>query len=199
MESLKKVKGWVFDLDGTLVDSRLDFDHLRQLMQIPHGSPILEYLAALDDHEERQRLMKIVDEYEWNGHLQATLIDQVDAFLSLLKARGLPMALLTRNSQRVASAGLDKFGLHYFDQVISRDHDLRPKPHPDGLLAICEQWQLAPEDIVYVGDYDFDMQAARNAGSIGLFFNPAKRPVPSEAHFAFAHYDELLKLFLATV
>lgn len=195
MERLKKVKGWVFDLDGTLLDSRLDFDYLRQLMQIPTGSPILEYLETLNDVSERERLMKIVDEYEWSGHLQATLIDKVDTFLSELHARGLPMALLTRNSQRVATAGLDKFGLHFFDQVISRDHELRPKPHPDGLLAISGQWRLAPEQIVYVGDYDFDMQAARNAGSIGLFFNPEQRAVPPEAHLTFAHYDELLRLF----
>lgn len=194
MERLKKVKGWVFDLDGTLVDSKLDFDELRSLLAMPPKLPILEYLETLEA-SERQRLMKIVDDYEWQGHERATLIDGVGEFLDFLHVREIPCALLTRNSERVAHATLKKFDLH-FDLVISRDHPFRPKPHPDGLLFISEKLSLGPSHLVYVGDFYFDMEAAKNAGSLGLYFNPESDQVPEIADLSFTSYSELIK-FLA--
>jgi len=42
------IRGIIFDLDGTLADSQLDFDAMRREMELPLGLPILEALTRLD-------------------------------------------------------------------------------------------------------------------------------------------------------
>ncbi|MCW9000582.1 MAG: HAD hydrolase-like protein, partial [Kangiellaceae bacterium] len=49
------------------------------------------------------------------------------------------------------------------DLIITRE-DCLPKPHPEGLLKVAEQWQITPKELAYVGDYKFDLMAAKNAG-----------------------------------
>lgn len=193
MDRLKKVKGWVFDLDGTLVDSKLDFAELRSLLGIVDGSPILEHVDTVDCMNERARLMSIVDDYEWQSHLKSELIAGADTFVSALKKSGLPLAILTRNSDRTAHSTLKRFEFGDFDPIISRDHHLPPKPDPQSLLYICSLWNLAPEEVVYVGDFDFDMLAAKNAGCLGLFYNPLRRTPPPEASLCFHSYEEVLE------
>ena len=51
---MAQVRGIIFDLDGTLVDSRLDFDAMRHEMGLPTGIPILEGLAAIPDGLDRE-------------------------------------------------------------------------------------------------------------------------------------------------
>lgn len=194
MDRLKKVKGWVFDLDGTLVDSKLDFEKLRSLLGIVDGSPILEYVQALDCLRERERLMRIVDDYEWQSHLHSELIEGADIFVGALKSAGLPLAILTRNSDRTAHSTLERFCFADFNPIISRDHHLPPKPDPQSLLHICKLWNLGPHEIVYVGDFDFDMVAAKNAGCLGLFYNPRRRSVPPEASLSFHSFKEVLEV-----
>ncbi len=194
MDRLKKVKGWVFDLDGTLVDSKLDFAKLRSLLDIQDGSPILEYVETKHCPNERERLMKIVDDYEWQSHLDSELITGADLFIAALKESGLPLAILTRNSDRTAHSTLSKFNFKDFNPIISRDHHLPPKPDPSALIHICELWNLDTSEVVYVGDFDFDMMTALSAGCLGLFYNPHSRPVPPEATLSFASYEEILSL-----
>jgi beta-phosphoglucomutase-like phosphatase (HAD superfamily) len=50
IESPAPLRGLIFDLDGTLVDSRLDFEAMRREMELPAGTPILEALEDLPAH-----------------------------------------------------------------------------------------------------------------------------------------------------
>lgn len=194
MDRLKKVKGWVFDLDGTLVDSKLDFEKLRSLLGIKDRSPILEYVETISCPNERERLMTIVDDYEWQSHLDSEIIAGTIGFIAKLKERGHPLAILTRNSDRTAHSTLKRFGFDQFDPIISRDHHLPPKPDPAALHHICELWKLESHEVVYVGDFDFDMVAAKNAGCLGLFFNPHSKTVPVTASLSFSDYAEISAL-----
>ena len=76
------IRGIVFDMDGTLVDSRLDFDAMRREMELPTGMPILEALTRLPPpHAARCRA--ILDRHEWAGHERATLLPGVTELLEL--------------------------------------------------------------------------------------------------------------------
>ena len=58
------------------------------------------------------------------------------------------------------------------DMLLARE-DCPPKPAPDGLLQIAAAWSLSPKRLVYVGDFLYDLQAARRANMISCFYDPA--------------------------
>ena len=83
--------------------------------------------------------------------------------LDWVAGRGLRRGLLTRNSRWVVDAVLGRCGLA-FDPALSRD-DAPYKPSPDGLRTICTAWAVEPGEVLMVGDYLYDVQAGRAAGT----------------------------------
>ena len=61
--------------------------------------------------------------------------------------------------------------------VVGRD-EAPPKPAPGGLLHLAAQWQVAPQALVMVGDYLFDLECAHAAGAHGLLVNLPENPWP---------------------
>ena len=57
-------RGIVFDVDGTLADSRLDFAGMRAETGCPEGTGLLEFLDGLDCAEERERAHAVIHKYE---------------------------------------------------------------------------------------------------------------------------------------
>lgn len=160
-------RGIIFDLDGTLVDSGLDFDLMRQEMGIPAGHTILEALESAPD-AEAERMWRIVAEHELRGVERATVLPGVREFLHQLAQRGIHRGVLTRNSRASAAATLARLELE-IETVVSRE-DGPVKPDPAGVLAICRRWQLDPHECVMVGDYRFDIEAGRQAGARTVLF-----------------------------
>ena len=64
---LQQIKAVVFDLDGTLVDSQLDFTELRRRLGWPEHTLILEHLATLSCAVERQQAAQIIVDFELEG------------------------------------------------------------------------------------------------------------------------------------
>lgn len=160
-------RGIIFDLDGTLVDSGLDFDQMRREMGIAGGQTILEALEAMEP-AEAERMWRIVAEHELRGVARATVLPGVREFLHELSQRGIRRGVLTRNSRASALATLSRLELEV-ETVIARE-DGPVKPDPAGVLSICRQWQLEPGHCVMVGDYRFDIEAGRLAGARTVLF-----------------------------
>jgi HAD superfamily hydrolase (TIGR01549 family) len=160
-------RGVIFDLDGTLIDSGLDFEQMREEMQLPRGMPILEAIASLPA-ERAQRSWQILDRHEVEGAQRATIMPGVAECLALLHQSGLRLAVLTRNSRRATRLSLARLGIE-FDTVMARD-DAPPKPDPLGILRICESWQVDPRQVAMVGDYRFDIEAGQRAGTRTVLF-----------------------------
>jgi phosphoglycolate phosphatase-like HAD superfamily hydrolase len=67
---------------------------------------------------------------------------------------------------------LDRLGLR-FDAVVTRE-DAPPKPAPEPVWLACRRMGLSPSDVLFVGDFEFDMLAGRRAGvRTVLLRNPA--------------------------
>lgn len=177
MEKLPVIQGIIFDLDGTLVDSRLDFASMREEIGMPAGQPILEHLEKLPPGPEKDRCWSIVCRHEHEGALRATLMPGVRDLLDQLERHGLPRGILTRNLGAPTQLTLERLQLRsYFSHVITRE-EAPPKPHPGGILKICQAWGVDPALVIFVGDYLFDIQAGKNAGSrTVLYLKDEKRP-----------------------
>jgi HAD superfamily hydrolase (TIGR01509 family) len=161
------IRGVIFDLDGTLVDSRLDFDRMRREMGLSGSLPLLEAIEQLPP-TDAQRCWTILAEHEQRGAQRATPMEGVPAFLQTLAGRGLNRAVFTRNSRAQTLATLARLALG-FDPVICRE-DGPVKPHPGAIWKICETWGLRPNECVMIGDYRFDIEAGRRAGTHTVLF-----------------------------
>ncbi len=168
------LRGVIFDLDGTLVDSRLDFEVIRRDMGLPSGVPILEAVEQTEAATERERLQAILHRHELAGAEQATLFDGVPEFLQWLEANSLRRAVLTRNSRTSTDIVLARLGLQ-FDRVLTRE-DAPPKPDPAGLLLISRAWNIPPAELLFCGDYHFDLEAGSRAGMVTALFAPDELP-----------------------
>ena len=155
------IRGLIFDLDGTLVDSGLDFEQMRCEMGLAPGSPLLESLASLSD-AEAERCHLILARHERAGAERAVLMPGVAEFLAQVVERGIRCAVFTRNGREVARQTLDRLGLR-FEIIVARE-DAPIKPNPTGILGICKSWGLQPTEVAMVGDYRFDIVAGQQAG-----------------------------------
>ena len=190
-----RFKGVFFDLDGTLVDSFLNFDSLRAELNFPKGAPILEEIEKIASLEEQEICHQVVHKHEWEGAEKSKLIPGVKETMEWLHSRKIPTGVLTRNSQVCAQHMLKKHKLS-FEYLLTRE-DCLPKPHPEGLLKLAGYYNLNPEDCLYVGDFKFDLETAKNAGMKSALFN--LRPnctYKDRANFVFSSYQDFIPSIL---
>ena len=154
-------RGVIFDLDGTLTEPLLDFEAIRRELGIPSGEPILEALEGFDS-AARQRAEVILRRHEMDAISAATLAEGCRDLLGFLHARQVPVAILTRNVRDAVDDFIRRFGFT-FAAVHTRE-DGPPKPSPHGARALCDALGLAPGEVCGVGDYKYDVIAARDAG-----------------------------------
>jgi HAD superfamily hydrolase (TIGR01509 family) len=170
------IRGLIFDLDGTLVDSGLDFLGMRREMGLCDGLGLLEAIEQLPAAEAR-RCWAILAEHEHRGARRAALFPGVRPFLRALVERRLACAVVTRNSRPATLSTLARLALE-FDPVVCRE-DAPVKPHPGSILKICETWGFRPNQCVMIGDYRFDIEAGHRAGTHTVLFCPSGQPTRS--------------------
>ena len=180
------IRGMIFDLDGTLVDSGLDFPLIRREMGLPVGMPILEGLAEIPPGERLQECLQILDRHEKEAAERATMMPGAAELLAMLTARDIPQAVLTRNSRLCTSRVLSRLGVS-IACVLTRE-DAPPKPDPAGLLKICSIWKAAVTEVIFMGDYLHDINCGRNAGMRTILFAPNGPP----------HYSRLADFCVST-
>jgi HAD superfamily hydrolase (TIGR01549 family) len=183
------IKGIIFDLDGTLVESHLDFAAIKSELGCPSEQDLLNFVEQLPAVQREKAEMFIV-EHELADAAEAQWIKGAEHFVEQARARNLPMAIVTRNCQQAAQRKLHNNALN-IELVLCRE-DAPAKPDPTALLQVAAHWQLPVESLIYVGDYLYDVQAARNAGMRSALFIGAELPAYADlADMTFACYSEL--------
>ena len=170
MQKLFSKQHWIFDMDGTLTIAVHDFQGIRKTLGLPAEEPILEVLAAMPEQESAP-LYAELDRIELELARQAKAADKAAALLNTLQQGGVKLGILTRNSVRNALETLAACELlHYFEDshIIGRE-TAKPKPEPEGIHKLLELWNAEAHDTVMVGDYLFDLQAGRAAGTTTLY------------------------------
>jgi len=190
----RTIKALIFDLDGTLVSSRLDFHQIREDIQCPSGDDVLAHINRLEP--SRQDWAKnIVHQHEMSDARAATLMPGVNALLALAEDNRLKTGIVTRNSAAATGLKLQASGL-MVDRVLTRE-DAPPKPDPTALLMLCEEWAISPETAIYIGDFRYDLEAANNAGMLACLYAPETVPDYAEmADLTIRHFNELHPLLV---
>ncbi|MFZ1341890.1 HAD family hydrolase [Thiothrix eikelboomii] len=165
---------WIFDMDGTLTLAQHDFQAMRMALGLPENQTILESLAALPSTQAAPLYARLqAMELEIAQTAQAAI--GAEPLLQALTAQGIQIGLLTRNSALNTQVTLQAAGLaQYFAaaDLISRDC-APPKPHPAGIQRLLAQWQAQPDEAVMVGDFVYDLQAGRAAGTATVYLDPS--------------------------
>lgn len=214
-DQMSKLKGIVFDLDGTLVDSLpVTFGAFNHGI-VSHGgkrhtpAEIMEYFgpgerqifAAILGDQHADTAYAACRRYLDENLSQVTLHDGVGDMLEGLKSAGVPLSIFTGRSWNTTEVILRHHRLlDRFVTVIANDHVRQPKPAPDGLRLALERMRLEPEEVALVGDMAADILAARSAGSWGvaaLWDAMADRRAleAHEPHFWAARPTEILDLW----
>ena len=176
-----------FDLDGTLIDSRLDLagavNYTRSSMglepldaeRIVHfiggGAASLVRRAIADaeiDFDEALHRMRAF----YYDHITdtTTLYNGVPAGLKQLADAGTKVALVTNKPAGESEKILRQLGIfEFFSDLIGGDSDFPLKPEPDGLLSLKNKYGFDDDDCWMIGDHHTDLEAGRRAGFRRIF------------------------------
>jgi len=190
-----RVSAVLFDLDGTLTRPYLDFDAIRREIGLPTEprTPLLEAMETMSP-ADRDRTEAILLRCEREAAEASQLWDDTHAVVSAIRAAGVPVAVMTRNSRLSVQTVIAKHNLR-FDAVYARD-DGPVKPAPAPVLNLCSQLKADPTRAWVVGDYLFDIQAGNAAGAVTVLML-GDAPVPAwadQARHVIRRLTELLEL-----
>ena len=159
---LTNIKGVIFDLDGTLVESSLNFTRMRDDIGCPQDQDILEFVAAITCSETKAQAEQRILNHELEDAENAKWLPIGKEMVEKVQQHKLPMAIVTRNCRQATKIKLQNNQVP-IELVLTRE-DAPPKPDPTALLHIATQWNLPPEHCLYVGDFIYDRMAAESAG-----------------------------------
>lgn len=184
----------IFDMDGTLILSSLDFVAIRAELGISSDLGLIEAIKQMPPPQQAQAEAKLL-EHELASANQATLMPGVIEVLDTCRAMGMKLALLTRNTRQAVKIVLERFDNLRFDLIRCREDGII-KPEPDGVFLACGILGVDPTRTICIGDFHFDIQAANaaDATSVLLTTNPDCQAYAHEADFVIDKLEEFLKL-----
>ncbi|EPY12107.1 HAD family hydrolase [Paenibacillus alvei] len=177
-----RLKGVVFDMDNTILSSKIDFQAMKnETYQFLVSKKILPGGYNLDYHttstiieeaiqtyrmteELRNEMWDIAKQHEVYGMQGAELEPGAVELLSELKGR-YHIAIVTNNSVEAAEIALRDNGIsEYFDFIIGRELMKALKPSPDGFLRVLDEFKHSANEWLSVGDSWIDGKASISAG-----------------------------------
>jgi HAD superfamily hydrolase (TIGR01509 family) len=188
------IKAVIFDLDGTITEPFLDFDAIRQEIGLtPDDATLLEAMEKMT-LPQRKRAMNIIERHEQRAVEESTLNDGAAELLDNLRAGGIKIGILTRNKRSNAIAIAQKHGLE-FDAIFDRE-DGPVKPDAFGVLWLCKRFGARPTEAMVVGDYLYDVQAAKAAGAAAVLLknHPKADEFEKHADFAIEKLEEIRQI-----
>eukprot|EP00808_Paulinella_micropora_P030445 g42069.t1 len=188
--------GVVFDMDGTLVKPSIDFKSMYARCGIPNATDILREIESLPP-EKRACAHKVILEEEEAGRHKMELVEGALEIGEWLKAHGVPMALLTRNSLQTALHFESTFWLPErlprFYPLLARDVTpaFPPKPDPAAVLHCADTWGIPASSVLMVGDSrPHDIVCGNRAGVATALVNTALEKIHGKEWRTFKLTDD---------
>ena len=202
-----KYKHFVFDVDGTLLDTEfavlhslqdtlsnylnecIPLDKLRFALGIPGEVTLLKF--GIEDVNGAGMF--------WNAKMKEYLLhiklfDGITEMLESLHEKGLKLGIVTSKTREEFETDFVPYGVgQYFDSIICVEDSTKPKPYPDPLFAYLGRNGVSAEEVIYIGDTDYDSQCARTAGvDFGLALWGCRNPEDIECKYKFADPSKIL-------
>ncbi len=173
----------LFDLDGTLIETHIDFPAMMQAMHtlarnagvpeaVTEGKDILSFVEAAADYLQarrkngtalRREAFAQLEALEVAGCAHPVLLPGTPELLAELARNKIKIGIVTRNCRRVSESLLSQFDLPY-DLLLTRDDVTRTKPNPEHLWDALKCLAVSPAEAAMVGDHWMDIQAGQKAG-----------------------------------
>jgi len=182
----------LFDLDGTLVDTAPDLGHALNIQLARHGKSTLSdtVIRPFASHGSRGLIglgfgitpadscfLALRDEYlsiyDSVFLRSPVFLEGIADLLQVIENKSIKWGIVTNKPRRFTQPLIKSMGLNKRAAcVVSGDDAPQPKPSPATLLMACEQMHVNPENCIYIGDAERDIQAGRAAGmqtAVALF------------------------------
>lgn len=210
---MKSAELLIFDLDGTLIDSKQDLADsvnatrawmgleplpLEQVSSyVGNGAPMLvrRALPGATEAQLAEALRHFLNYYREHMLDATTLYPGVREALDEMHDAGKHLAILTNKPVRFSVTLLEGLGLdlHFF-RIYGGNSFQEKKPHPVGIHALMQERGIAPENTVMVGDSAVDILTARNAGTLACGVSWGFRPETFEEAPPDLRIDDLREL-----
>lgn len=183
----------LFDADGTLIDTiPLIVSSFRYVVEKHDptrnmsvkdykdivGPPLYDTIKHLFPNENEETIEQNVNEYKEYNHAKhdemVKALPNVIEMLEYCKQEGYDMGIVSNKTESLVIKGLKISGIDsYFKVILGKDSMDKTKPDPDGLLKACERMNRTHDDLIYFGDTQGDILAAKNmaAYSVGVVFD----------------------------
>ena len=183
-----KYKGIVFDLDGTLIHSEVDFVKMKKNMirvleeySAPRGvlTPQMTTVVILEHAEKyweeqgkpekdrqwlRDEMTRLMDQGELEAIETLTAIKGTKDAIHKLRMKGYRLAILTRSHHDYAVKALEKTGMiGDFELILGRGETPQPKPYAEAMIHAAKLMKLSLDEVFLVGDHHIDATCALNA------------------------------------
>ncbi|MDY3939276.1 MAG: HAD-IA family hydrolase [Spirochaetia bacterium] len=210
---MREFETYLFDLDGTLIDTRkmiitcfrdtfekfggplsVSDEEINRLIGIPYRRQIDHFFGTVDDDlygKIRRQHMKHQMEIFRN---ELSLCPGVRETVTELARRGKKLGIVTSRTLESGGPFLEWFGLSpLFPVVVTPEHTVKHKPNPEPVREALRLLNSCPEETLFIGDAVFDMEAGRAAGTAVCFteWSPADPGTP-EPDFSVSDMRRLL-------
>lgn len=174
-----RIRGFIFDLDGTLVNTLpIVFTAFHKtLLEFSGYCYSDDELCSLFGPSEEGIFKKLfpdswevplnyyLQEYEKLHSVYGEPFPGIKEALSLLKNRGLKLAIVSSKGPSTMDISLRHSGLKPFFEVIETGSE-EGASKPDHIKKVLDIWNCSPAEVVYVGDIAYDVEAAKEAGVV---------------------------------
>jgi len=186
---MKKYAAVIFDMDGTLLDTLEDLGSCMNRVLERAGYPahpieaykyfvgdgmanlIKRVLPEREREESTMERLQAEMAAEYGSHWadKTDLYPGIGDLLDELVRRKVRRAILSNKPHEFTTVMAERYFSNWcFDPVFGARDGIPSKPDPAAALEVCGRWKLDPEEVLYVGDTNTDMQTARRGGMFAL-------------------------------